>query len=82
MREQSEDVFKVFSQVAVSSGGIVDTSQNPAAAFANASDLIDPSYLLYYSPEAYVRDGGFRTIVVKVKGRDYRILHRQGYYAN
>lgn len=82
MREQSEDVFKVFSQVAASSGGIVDTSQNPAAAFANVSSLTDRSYLLYYSPEAYVRDGGFRNIVVKVKGRDYRVLHRQGYYAN
>jgi len=82
MREQSEDVFKVFSQVAASSGGIVDTSQNPAAAFANASSLTDRSYLLYYSPEAYVRDGGFRNIVVKVKDRDYRVLHRQGYYAN
>lgn len=82
MREQSEDVFKVFSQVASSSGGIVDTSQNPAAAFAHASALTDRSYLLYYSPRAYVRDGGFRNIMVRVKGREYRILHRQGYYAN
>jgi len=82
MREQSEDVFKVFSQVAVSSGGIVDTSQNPAAAFAHASALTDRSYLLYYSPRTYVRDGGFRNIMVRIKGRDYRVLHRQGYYAN
>jgi hypothetical protein len=82
MREQSEDVFKVFSQVAASSGGIVDTSQNPAAAFAHASALTDRGYLLYYSPETYVRDGGFRNILVRVKGREYRVLHRQGYYAN
>lgn len=82
MREQSEDVFKVFSQVAESTGGIVDTSQNPAAAFERASELSDRSYLLYYTPQTYRRDGGFRNIVIRVKGRDYRVLHRRGYYAN
>jgi VWFA-related protein len=82
MREQSEDVFKVFSQVAESTGGVVDTSQNPAAAFARASELSGRSYILYYTPQTYRRDGGFRNIVVKVKGKDYRVLHRRGYYAN
>ena len=82
MREQSEDVFKVFSEVAESTGGVVGTSQNPAAAFTRASELSGRSYLLYYTPQTYRRDGGFRNIVIRVKGRDYRVLHRRGYYAN
>jgi len=82
MREQSEDVYMVFSQVAEATGGVVDNSPNPAAAFKSTSKLTEYSYLLYYSPKEYVRDGNFRTIEIKIKDKDYRITHRKGYYAN
>jgi len=82
MREQSEDVYMVFSQVAEATGGVVDNSKNPAAAFKSTSKLTEYSYLLYYSPREYVRDGSFRTIEIKIKDKDYRITHRKGYYAN
>ncbi len=82
MREQSEDVYTVFSQVAEATGGVVDNSQNPASAFKSTSEISEYSYLLYYSPRDYVRDGKFKTIEVKVKDRDYRITNRRGYYAN
>ncbi len=82
MREQSEDVYMVFSQVAEATGGVVDKSRNPAAAFKSTSKLTEYSYLLYYSPREYVRDGNFRTIEIKIKDKDYRITHRKGYYAN
>ncbi len=81
MREQSEDVFKVFTNVAAATGGVTDNSQNPAAAFRNAAAITGRSYILYYSPQNYVKDGEFKTITVKVKGRDCKVIHRLGYFA-
>lgn len=81
MREQSEDIFSIFSEVAQATGGIVDNSQNPAYAFKNASDLAESYYLLYYSPENYRRDGKFKNIEVKVKNKDCKIFFRRGYFA-
>jgi hypothetical protein len=39
-------------------------------------------YLLYYTPADYKADGTFRGLSVRVKGKDYRISHRQGYIAD
>ncbi|MBU2438728.1 MAG: VWA domain-containing protein, partial [Acidobacteria bacterium] len=36
MREQSEDIYDSFSQVAAVTGGVIDTSLNPAASFEKA----------------------------------------------
>jgi VWFA-related protein len=82
MQEQSEDVFKVFSQVAQATGGVVDTSQNPAAGFQHALERSKNYYLLYYSPENYKKDGQFKNITVRVKNPNYTVRHRTGYYAN
>jgi VWFA-related protein len=82
MREQSEDVFKVFSDVAEATGGVVDNSQNPEAAFKNATERNASYYLLYYSPKNYVADGQFRRITVKLKNDKYKINHRLGYIAD
>jgi len=81
MREQSEDVFKVFSDVTEATGGVVDNSQNPAAAFKNASEKNEYYYLLYYSPKNYVSNGQFRTVTVKLKNDGYKVNHRLGYIA-
>jgi VWFA-related protein len=82
MREQSEDVFKVFSDVSEATGGVVDNSQNPAAAFKNASKRNEHYYLLYYSPKKYVSNGQFKQITVKLKNNGYKIEHRLGYIAD
>jgi hypothetical protein len=82
MQEQSEDVFAVFSDVARATGGVVDNSQNPEAAFRKTAEATEFCYLLYYSPKDFVPDGSFRTIAVKVKDQDYRIVHRLGYFAD
>jgi hypothetical protein len=82
MQEQSEDVFKVFSQVAQATGGTVDTSQNPALGFQHALERSKNYYLLYYSPENYQKDGQFKNIVIRLKNPNYTVLHRMGYYAN
>ena len=82
MREQSEDMFSAFSQIAKATGGIVDSSQNPSYAFKNASHVSESYYLLYYSPKNYKKDGKFKSIKVRVKNLGYRVTHRMGYYAN
>lgn len=81
MREQSEDVFKVFTNVAEATGGITDNSQDPSIAFKNAATITERCYILFYSPQNYVKDGEFKTISVRVKGRDCRVIHRLGYFA-
>ena len=82
MREQSEDVFATFVEVANATGGIVDNAQNPAAGFRSAAQAASEYYLLYYSPANYRKDGTFKKITVKIKDKDYQIIHRSGYYAN
>ena len=83
MREQSEDVFKILSQVAYASGGIVDSSTNPAKGFENATRASQRYYILYYSPVNFTKDGSFKKIEVKVKDKekDYKIACKTGYYA-
>lgn len=82
MREQSEDVFKVFSAVTEATGGVVDNSQNPVAAFKSAAKRNEFYYILYYTPKNYVADGQFRQITVRLKNKDYEINHRLGYIAD
>jgi hypothetical protein len=82
MREQSEDVFSTFVEVAQATGGLVNSTNNPGFALQNALKYSDTYYLLYYSPAKYVKDGQFKTIQVRLKNPDYRVLHRAGYIAN
>jgi len=81
MREQSEDIYKALSEAAQATGGCVDTSQNPGIGFKNALNRSNDYYLLYYSPKNYVRDGQFKNIEVRVKDKDYSVIHRLGYFA-
>jgi hypothetical protein len=81
MREQSEDTYPGFVEVARATGGTADSSQNPAASFKIAADASNEYYLLTYIPEVFVPDGGFRTIQVRVGPPDCQVLSRLGYYA-
>jgi len=83
MREQSEDIFPGFRDIAAATGGITETSQNPASAFAHASAASGDYYLLSYIPPASGAGGGFRTIQVKVNkpGVSYQVINRLGYFA-
>lgn len=82
MREQSEDIFSVFSEAAKATGGVVDNSQNPSSGFKNALESSETYYILYYSPADYKKDSKFKTIDVRVKNRNCKVLHRLGYFAN
>lgn len=80
--DQSDSVFGAFREVARATGGIADSSANPIASFRKAVAASENYYLVYYSPRDYRPDGKFRQIKVRVKGRNYRVTHRAGYYAN
>ncbi|MBE0713036.1 MAG: VWA domain-containing protein [Candidatus Aminicenantes bacterium] len=79
MREQSEDVFKALATVAQATGGIADTSQNPAASFKTTLKESENYYILYFKPASAAPPGTFMDLAVKVKNRDYRVVHRAGY---
>ncbi len=81
-RERSEDVYPAFREMAVSTGGSFEASANPEALLKDAVASAENYYLLYYSPSNPQRDGRFRKITVRVRGRDCRITNRQGYFAN
>ncbi|OGD20351.1 MAG: hypothetical protein A2W03_16545 [Candidatus Aminicenantes bacterium RBG_16_63_16] len=80
--EQSEDIFRAFSETAKGTGGIVDSSQNPVAGFKHAMAMSEAYYILYYFPEGGPRDTRFKTITVRLKNRTYSLLHRKGYFVN
>jgi VWFA-related protein len=82
MQEKSEDVFSAFKQVADATGGITESSANPTYMFKKAVETSENYYLLYYAPKNYREDGKFRNVKVKIKGGNYRVLHRAGYIAD
>ena len=59
----------------------VDRPGKTAAAFQELADELRTQYLLGYSSTNTRRDGSFRKIRVKVRGGDYKIQARNGYYA-
>lgn len=79
MREQSEDVFKVLSDAANATGGMINTSQEADASLASALKASEASYILYYTSAIAAPPGTFLNVKVSVKGRDYRVSHRAGY---
>jgi len=82
LQDQSGNIFGAFSEMAKATGGLTESTQNPAFALQQASEASRNYYLLYYQPQTYRADGKFRRIEVKVKGGRYRITHRSGYIAD
>ena len=82
MTEHSEDIFATFMEMAKATGGSTESSANPSFLFKRAAEASENYYLLYYAPLNYKRDGKFKNIRVKVKGKSYKVTHRAGYFAN
>lgn len=82
MEEYSEDIFTAFKEMADSTGGYAESSVNPAISFKRALNASENYYLLYYSPKEYQIDGKFKEIRVRVLNKNYRVVHRAGYFAN
>jgi hypothetical protein len=43
---------------------------------------LDAYYLLTYAPTSTIKGGTFKRTTVRVKGRPYKVLCRQGYTAD
>jgi len=82
MEEQSEDIFAPFREMSLATGGFMASTANLGAAMKEAVAASENYYLLYYTPRDYKADGTFRNLKVKVKGREVRVSHRQGYIAD
>jgi len=82
MREQSEDVFTLFSRIAAATGGISETTQNPAAEVRDALATAEKYYLLSFRPVPAATAGAFRSLAVRVSGKTYKVLSRQGFIAD
>ena len=78
----SMHTFGALFEVAKATGGLTDSSANPAASFQKASDASENYYLLYYTPKDFTADGKFRKIKVRVRGKNYKVTHRAGYFAD
>lgn len=81
-KEQSEDIYKAFSEVAKATGGLIESSANAEFSMKKAVKASENYYLLYYRPSEYKRDGKFKNIRVKVKTGSFRVTFRSGYIAN
>ena len=81
MREQSEDTFPGFVDIAKATGGTAESSLNPSAAFKHATDISDDYYILSLAPAGGPADGGFRTFDVRVVREGCRVSYPLGYYA-
>ncbi len=79
--EHSEDIFSPFMEMAKATGGSAESSASPRFLFKNAVEASENYYLLYYRPSNYKEDGKFKNIEVKVRGKNYRVTHRAGYFA-
>lgn len=82
MQDLSSNMFGILNGIAQATGGLTASSANVSSMFKKASDATENYYLLYYTPKDYTMDGKFKNIEVKVKDKNYRITHRQGYFAN
>lgn len=80
MEEHTEDIFSIFSEMALATGGFVESSANPSASFRKAVEASENYYLLYYHPQKFVSDGKFCKIDVRVKNRSFKVTHRSGYF--
>lgn len=82
MEEHSEDIYSAFREMAYATGGFIESSTRADYLFKRAVEASENYYLLYYTPKNYQYDGKFKNINVQVKDKDYKVIHRLGYFAN
>jgi VWFA-related protein len=81
-KDLSPSIFGSLREMARATGGIIESSGNAFAAFKKAVTASENYYLLYYVPANYQADKKFKEIKVTIKGKNYRISNRAGYFAN
>lgn len=80
--EFKQEIFSAFKDIAEATGGMTESTVNLKHALKDAVDYSGRYYLLYYSPRKYAADGRYKKIEVRVKKRDVRVVHREGYVAD
>ena len=73
------DFYNTFQGLATATGGLTESSANPASAFAKAVEASENYYLLFYKPSNARPGGGFNEIEVKVNRSGCEVTHRAGY---
>jgi Ca-activated chloride channel family protein len=77
-----QSLKSVLERLARKSGGRAyfgDNVNKLDGVFANILDELSNQYLLGYVPKNLARDGQWRTVSVKLPGKDLRVRARQGY---
>ena len=82
MEEHSEDIYSAFREMAYATGGFIESSTRADYLIKRAVEASENYYLLYYTPKNYQYDGKFKNINVQVKNKDYKVIHRLGYFAH
>jgi Ca-activated chloride channel family protein len=80
-----QSLKSVLERLARKSGGQAHFGDNVSkldGVFTDILDELSNQYLLGYVPKNLVRDGQWRTLSVKVTGKDLRVRARQGYRAS
>ena len=81
MKDNSQDVYSVFSKMTDITGGVLETTAKPEAGLKQVCDFCDEYYLVdFYSP-APQADGKFRSIDINVKDRKLKTYYPKGYLA-
>jgi hypothetical protein len=81
-RDVTSGFFKIFNEMAHSSGGITEIASTVDYSIKKAVKAAENYYLLYYTPENYKSYGSYREIKVVVSGNKYNVRHRSGYFAD
>lgn len=81
MKDNSQDVYSMFSKLADISGGVVETTARAEAALERVCGFCDQYYVVdFYSP-ASLAGGTFRTIDIEIKDRKLKTYYPKGYLA-
>jgi len=81
MREQSEDTYPGFVEIAQATGGTAASSLNTAAAFKHAAAVSSDYYILSFRPVEGPVDGAFRAYDVRVSRPGCKTVFPIGFYA-
>lgn len=75
---------EILDQLASDTGGIFYTAERirqVKKAYSMIADELKHQYSIAYIPQGTVRDGSWRSILVKTKNPDFRVITRKGYFA-
>ena len=81
MREQSEDTYPGFVEIARATGGTAESSANPAVAFKHAAAASADYYVLSFVPEVTAGGAGFRKFDVQVDRAGCVVTNPLGFFA-